>query len=138
MSDFEKFLGDCFKTSGRLSRQRYAITVFLICLPISVGLILEWLIVDAWELGARFPHVVTFVRVIMYSVTVFTCIAVPCLTARRFHDIGKNGWLSWFPNLTLFIPIPGSWFLGTVFVWWLTRKDGDAGTNKYGDPPPDD
>lgn len=136
MSDFEKFLGDCFKTSGRLSRQRYAITVFLICLPISVGLILEWLIVDAWELGARFPHVVTFVRVIMYSVTAFTCIAVPCLTARRFHDIGKSGWWGWIPFFTIFFS--GGTVVSVLLVWWLTRKDGDAGTNKYGDPPPDD
>lgn len=81
MSEFKKFLGDCFKTSGRLSRQRYAKTMFLICLPISVGWILERLVFGALELGARFPHVLMLVRVITYSVTAFTCIAIPCLTA---------------------------------------------------------
>ncbi|MBR3746344.1 MAG: DUF805 domain-containing protein [Selenomonadaceae bacterium] len=138
MNEFKKFLGDCFTISGRLSRQRYAKTIFTICFPILVALILESLIVDTLELGARFPHTVMFVRVIMYSVTAFAWIAIPCLTARRLHDIGKSGWISWFPNLTLFVPIPGFWFLGTVFIWWLVRKDGDAGKNKYGDPPPDD
>ena len=63
MNEFKKFLGDCFKTSGRLSRQRYAKAMFLICLPTSVGWILERLVFGELELGARFPHVLMFVRV---------------------------------------------------------------------------
>ena len=136
MNEFKKFLGDCFTISGRLSRQRYAKTIFTICFPILVALILESLIIDTLELGARFPHVVTFVRVIMYSVTAFSCIAVTCLTARRLHDIGKSGWLGWLPFLAPLIPC--GTLLNLSLICWLSFKDGDIGANKYGEPPPDD
>lgn len=136
MHPLKKFLTECFTTSGRLSRLRYVKTVFFICLPITVALILESLIIDVLELGTRFPHTVTFVRVIMYSVTAFTCIAVPCLTARRLHDIGKSGWLGWLPFLAPFFT--GGTLVSILLVWWLARKDGDPGTNKYREPPDDD
>ena len=138
MSDFEKFLYECFTVSGRMSRKRYAKLMYLAWFPLISMWILEWLIVDAWELGARLPHVVTAIQVIKYSGALFLFFAEPFWITRRLHDVGKSGWSSWFPNLTLFVPIPGFCFLGTVFIWWLMFKDGDAGKNKYGEPPPDD
>lgn len=138
MNEFKKFLTECISTSGRMGQKRYATLLYFSWLPLLVTLILEWLIVDAWELANRFPHVVTAIQVIKYSSSLFLFFVTPFWTTRRLHDIGKSGWISWFPNLTLFVPIPGFWFLGTVFIWWLVRKDGDAGKNKYGDPPPDD
>lgn len=131
-----EFLDDYFSISGRLSRQRYCKLVFKACLPITVGLILEWLIITALELGARFPHTVMFIHVIMYSTLIFSMIAIPCLTARRFHDIGKSGWFGWIPLLTLLIPC--NVLIYVLFLWWLAREDGDIGANKYGEPPPDD
>ena len=131
-----EFLDDYFSISGRLSRLRYCRLVFKVCLPILIALILEWLIVTALELDARFPHTVTFVRVIMYSTLAFSMIAVPCLTARRMHDIGRSGWFGWIPLLTPFLPC--GILINLAFVWWLSHKDGDPGTNKYGEPPDDD
>ena len=140
MHPIKKFLTEClddyFSISGRLSRQRYCILVFKVCLPITVGLILEWIIITALELGARFPHTVTFIHVIMYSTLAFSTIAIPCLTALRMHDIGKSGWWGWLQILTPFFP--GGLLVGILFLWWLARKDGDPGTNKYGEPPPED
>ena len=138
MNEFKKFLTECISTSGRLGCNRYSKTVFKLWLPLVVTGILESLIVDTLELGARFPHTVMFVRVIMYSVTAFAWIAIPCLTARRLHDIGRRGWWSWLPIIIMLIPIPGLWLIGFLFLARLSFKDGDKGANKYGEPPPDD
>ena len=131
-----EFLDDYLSISGRLSRQRYCRLVFKVCLPILIALILEWLIVTELELGARFPHTVTFVRVIMYSTLVFSMIVIPCLTARRLHDIGKSGWLGGLMFLTQLFQ--GGMLINFALIWWLARKEGDSDANKYGKPPDDD
>ena len=133
-----EFLDDYLSIFGRLGRQRYCRLVFKVCLPILIALILEWLIVTELELGARFPHTVTFVRVIMYSTLVFSMIVIPCLTARRMRDIGKSGWWAWLLIAVLLSPIPGSWLIGFLLLAWLSYKDGDPDANKYGKPPDDD
>ena len=55
---------------------------------------------------------------------------VPSLAAgsRRLHDIGKSGWL----QLLGFIPVLG-WIL---LIYWCAQP-GEAGANKYGEPPAD-
>ena len=133
-----EFLDDYLSYSGRLGRNRYSKLIFKVWLPLVVTVFLESLIVDVWELGARFPHTVTFIRVIMFSVTAFAWIAVPCLTARRMRDIGKSGWWAWLLIAVLLSPIPGSWLIGFLLLAWLSYKDGDKGANKYGKPPDDD
>jgi len=44
---------------------------------------------------------------------------------RRMHDIGKSGW-AWAWSLTI---------IGIIVPIVFTFKDGDAGSNKYGDDP---
>ena len=46
--------------------------------------------------------------------------------ARRLHDLGKSGWL----QLIGLIPILG-WIL---LIYWGAQP-GEAGANKYGEPP---
>ena len=48
-------------------------------------------------------------------------------TARRLHDIGKTGWL----NILWIICPP----IGPIVLIVLCIKDGDAGSNAYGDAP---
>ena len=48
-------------------------------------------------------------------------------TARRLHDIGKTGWL----NILWLICPP----IGPIVLIVLCIKDGDAGSNAYGDAP---
>lgn len=57
------------------------------------------------------------------AISIFPVLAV---TTRRFHDIGKSGWML----LILFIPIAG-------WVWFeiLMSLNGDKGENKYGLDP---
>ena len=133
-----EFLDDYLSYSGRLGRNRYSKLIFKAWLPLVVTVFLESLIVDGLELGARFPHTVTFIRVIMFSVTAFAWIAVPCLTARRMRDIGKSGWWAWLLIAVLLSPIPGSWLIGFLLLAWLSYKEGDPDANKYGKPPDDD
>ena len=138
MNEFKKFLGDCFTISGRLNYKRYGELVFKIWFPLIVASILEWLIVDEWSLANRFPHVLFAVRAVMYVLSIFFWITIPFLTTRRLHDMGKSGWWSWLLILMSFAPVSGSCVLMFIFAVWLGTKDGDAGKNKYGDPPPDD
>ena len=79
-----------------------------------------------------------------------TLIPTLAVTSRRFHDIGKSGWLQILPFALIVVAIP----LGTVsqnyippivtiiaafacivllFVWLI--KKGDEGPNKYGPDP---
>lgn len=138
MSEFKKLLSECFAISGRLSAKRYSWFLSNVCIPILCTLILEWLIVDVWELANRLPHAIFAIKVTQSTFVAVFAIILPFLSARRLHDIGKSGWLCWFPLLTMLIPISGLWLLGTAFIWWLSFKDGDKGKNKYGEPPPDD
>jgi len=48
-------------------------------------------------------------------------------TARRLHDIGKTGWL----NILWIICPP----IGPIVLIVLCIKDGDAGSNAYGEGP---
>lgn len=49
--------------------------------------------------------------------------AVGC---KRFHDMGKSGWM----QLIGLIPIVG----GIIVIIWLGAVEGDAGENAYGAP----
>ena len=60
----------------------------------------------------------------IFNVVVF--IASICLTVRRFHDVGLNGWFL----IGLFIPI-----LNLLFFAMLYFFKSDPGTNKYGPNP---
>ena len=77
-----------------------------------------------------------------------TLIPTLAVTSRRFHDIGKSGWLQILPFalivvavITLFVDIlnPVVWMIAAfasfvVLIVWLVRK-GDEGPNKYGPDP---
>ena len=48
-------------------------------------------------------------------------------TARRFHDLGKTGWLQ---LIDLICPP-----IGPIVVLLMCLPDGEAGANKYGEAP---
>ena len=48
-------------------------------------------------------------------------------TARRFHDLGKTGWLQ---LIDLICPP-----IGLIVVLLMCLPDGEAGANKYGEAP---
>lgn len=55
--------------------------------------------------------------------TLFVLIPGIAVTIRRLHDIGKSGWM----QLVILIP-----FIGWIWFLILMVKEGDIGTNKYG------
>ena len=77
-----------------------------------------------------------------------TLIPTLAVTSRRFHDIGKSGWLQILPFalivvavISAVVPIlsPVVWMIAAfasfvVLIVWLVRK-GDEGANKYGPDP---
>ena len=77
-----------------------------------------------------------------------TLIPTLAVTSRRFHDIGKSGWLQILPFalivvavISVVVPIlsPVVWMIAAfasfvVLIVWLVRK-GDEGPNKYGADP---
>ena len=67
--------------------------------------------------------------VLSWTVIVPLGLILPTLgaTARRLHDIGKTGWL----NILWIICPP----IGPIVLIVLCIKDGDAGSNAYGDAP---
>ena len=81
-----------------------------------------------------------------------TLIPTLAVTSRRFHDIGKSGWLQILPFslivvavITLVVDIlsPVVWMIAAfasfvvLIIVWLVRK-GDEGPNKYGPDPRQD
>ena len=94
-----------------------------------------------------FIHVAYWVDTVRILVTLIPSLAV---TSRRFHDIGKSGWLQIMPWAILTV----TWVLGfatqqpalyviglfaafasfVALIVWLARK-GDQVANKYGPDP---
>ena len=95
--------------SGRARRSEFwyfFLLNFIICFVLGFIPVLSW-VSGLWSLAILIPFV--------------------AVTVRRFHDIGKTGWLT----ILWFICPP----IGPVVAIVLTIKDGDPGANAYGDEP---
>lgn len=61
-----------------------------------------------------------------FLVVVITFIPSMAVLVRRLHDVNKSGWYFFI----FFIPL-----IGIFWLLYLLIKNGDEGSNKYGDDP---
>lgn len=99
--------------SGRLNRRNFLAGVVLVYLVINFIPALVGLIAGE-EIGSSFGYLIGVVLAIIYWIS---------LTIRRFHDIGKGGWIT---ALAL-IPV-----VNIGILLWLLFAPGQKGENKYG------
>ena len=100
---------------GRTRRKEYWMFVLFNMIFAFIVSLLDELVFDSQE-----------ILFTLYRLFIF----VPSLsvTVRRLHDVGKSGWFL----LILLIPI-----IGIIWILILLCKDGEPGTNKYGENPKD-
>ena len=67
----------------------------------------------------------SFLSFVYFMLTLSVLSPLMAVWTRRMHDVGKSGW-TW---LFIFIPV-----VGFVLVFRWATKDGDLGSNKYGEP----
>ncbi len=86
----------------------------------------------SFSLGYKMFHyasenfLISFIAFVSVQILFSIPLQIP-LAIRRFHDFGYNGWHAIF----LFIPV------ANTCIWLvLVFTKGDAGKNKYGEPPP--
>ncbi len=117
-----------FTSQGRIRRAEY----WGWSLGADVGLALFALIMGyvSYSVVARFMQgwlvYVLFFPLIGFVVLTWTWKSV-CLTAKRWHDIGKSGWWA----LLLWVPVVG-------WIWTVSQcgwRDGDRDENEYGPNP---
>lgn len=104
--------------SGRSRRKEYWMFVLFVTL-ISIGLVIVDVIIGTYNDASG-------VGLLQGLFTLAIIVPYIAATARRFHDIGKSGWM----QLLFLIPLVG-------FILWIIwmASDGNAGTNKYGPSP---
>ena len=112
-----------FKFSGRSLRSEYWYFTLFYCV---ISFLLTFLDAEI----ADYPTWVDFVvsdeiGIIGTIFSLGTLIPYMAVCARRFHDIGRTGWWMLIP-LTIIGIIP--------FLYWMC-KEGDKGTNQYGEIP---
>ena len=94
-----------FSFKGRIRRREYGITILL------------------FIVFRGFQKVIP--REMPIELLIFFIFMIPILWvlyaqgAKRCHDIGKSGW----------------WQIVPFFVLWMLFKDGDVGSNEYGEDP---
>jgi MFS family permease len=111
--------GGLFSFKGRVSRASFwGLGVMIGILSLFVWL----LIVNILRAGAQFNSVFLAIVVVMLAVASWAGLA---LQARRWHDLGKSGWMV-MVNL---IPVVGS----LISLYILGLRQGDSGANKFGD-----
>ncbi|MEE1142120.1 MAG: DUF805 domain-containing protein [Bacteroidales bacterium] len=81
-----------------------------------------------FNIAAMLIDVILWAELPIFETLFSLFIFIPSLAVgiRRLHDIGKSGWM-W---LIAFIPI-----VGAIWLLILWCKDGEPGTNKWGDNP---
>ncbi|MGD6802109.1 DUF805 domain-containing protein [Rossellomorea aquimaris] len=108
-----KVLKNYINFSGRSRRKEFwlfFLTNFIInCLLIAVELMFS--IVDDW------------LAELYYLLITWPAVAV---IVRRFHDIGRSGWMA----LILLIPI-----IGQIMLLFFMTNDSEEGTNQWGPNP---
>lgn len=110
---------DLFLTKGRLGRKQFCIRM---CLIFAFGLIpatFSALFSDVSVLG-------TLAALFLVISLLAIMIAYITISIRRFHDLGKPGWMAILQFL------PG---IGVVFQLYAMCAKGNAGPNTYGEDP---
>ena len=114
---------DYFKFSGRSLRSEYWYFTLFIWV---VSFLLSFLDAEISDYPTWTDFVYSDEIGVTGSIfTLGTLIPSIAVCARRFHDIGRTGWWMLIP-LTIIGIFP--------FLYWMC-KEGDKGTNKYGDIP---
>jgi uncharacterized membrane protein YhaH (DUF805 family) len=104
--------------SGRSRRKEYWM-FFLFTAVVSIVLAVV-------DMGIGTYHEASGVGLLSALFTLAVLIPWIAVTARRFHDIGKSGWL----QLLFIIPLVGL----ILWIVWMARA-GDQGPNSYGPDP---
>ncbi len=103
--------------SGRSTRQEYWMFLLFNFIFLALSRFIDYMIFGSpIKSGGFFSG--------LYSFGLF--IPSIAIGVRRLHDIGKSGWML----LISLIP-----FIGAIYIFVLSIRDGDANTNEYGANP---
>ncbi|ERJ95123.1 hypothetical protein HMPREF1992_00831 [Selenomonas sp. oral taxon 892 str. F0426] len=109
-----------FTYRGRLNRKPFILRGFLLSILSSI---MSTVMTEMTEASSVVMHLLALLPLIL--MVVFGAGAF-MLIIRRWHDLGKSGWLS----LLMLIPLFN--FFVLIFLW---AKKGTDGPNTYGDDP---
>ena len=109
-----------FSYRGRLNRKPFILRGLLLSVLSSV---MSTVMTEMTEASSTVMHLLALLPLILMVVL---SVGTFMLIIRRWHDLGKSGWLS----LLMLIPLLN--FLVLIFLW---VKKGTDGPNAYGDDP---
>ena len=109
-----------FSYRGRLNRKPFILRGLLLSVLSSV---MSTIMTEMTEASSTVMHLLALLPLILMVVL---SVGTFMLIIRRWHDLGKSGWLS----LLMLIPLLN--FLVLIFLW---VKKGTDGPNAYGDDP---
>ena len=111
--DTNKIKTNFFSFDGRIGKKQYLMS-FLILL--AIGFVLGLILAMLGKIGL----------IILLPIRIILAVASFSIAIRRWHDLGKSGWLS----LLFLIPL-----VNLVVLIYLCVADGTAADNKYGPVP---
>ncbi len=116
-----KMIEHLFK--GRINRKNFILGFFTSIATLIVALLLIIILPGKLLDNAIFATIVSF-----FWVIIVVCVIVfnLSLLVRRWHDIGRSGWM------IIFTSIP---YIGFVVYIYLVIRKGDVKPNKYGPVP---
>lgn len=109
-----------FSYRGRLNRKPFILRGLLLSVLSSV---MSTVMTEMTEASSTVMHLLALLPLLLMVVL---SVGTFMLIIRRWHDLGKSGWLS----LLMLIPLLN--FLVLIFLW---VKKGTDGPNAYGDDP---
>ena len=109
-----------FSYRGRLNRKPFILRGLLLSVLSSV---MSTIMTEMTEASSTVMHLLALLPLLLMVVL---SVGTFMLIIRRWHDLGKSGWLS----LLMLIPLLN--FLVLIFLW---VKKGTDGPNAYGDDP---
>ena len=109
-----------FSYRGRLNRKPFILRGLLLSVLSSV---MSTVMTEMTEASSTVMHLLALLPLLLMVVL---SVGTFMLIIRRWHDLGKSGWL------TLLMLIPLLNFLVLIFLW---VKKGTDGPNAYGDDP---
>lgn len=110
-------------TQGRIGRLKY-LGAFATLVVASAVFWLVLVALDSAEIDEGDP-IIGLARFVFVGWVLFLAVSIFSLAAKRWHDIGRSGWMS----LLFLVPFVGYVVLASLFFW-----PGQRTENKYGEP----